>query len=167
MLQLNDNKTLSRLLENSLYIQRVSYISDGKILNATLWLRDVDNGFNKTLISDTNCSDSHNPCINRINFGMFVDVNPNSSMETRKIAYHKEIVYPSRALYDLPTNIRLKSNYSWIEDIHETLSTGYHRYLKALERNYTDVLSQERNFMGDKVAYYIPLSLNLSDITVV
>ena len=54
------------MLDNSIDINRVSYFSDGKLLNATIWLR---HGFNATRLSEIQDA--------VVSFGMLIDVNPN------------------------------------------------------------------------------------------
>lgn len=140
------------IIANSIDMSHVTYLSDGKILNATLWLAWP--GFDKTLYK----------LAYKIDFGMYIDVNPNSQMGNEAVSYHKQIIWPSKYLYDLPIYIHTKSNNSWIENIHEVLSAGVHRYLKIAERNLTDSLIQEFGTLIPGVALYLPVSVNLSDI---
>jgi hypothetical protein len=140
------------MIDDSIDISRVTYISDGKFLNATLWLRY---GFDDSLFDDENTQ--------RISFGMFIDVNPDPVIGVGGIGYHKEIVWPSQSIQI--ANIHPKSNNSWIEDIHEAPSTGgLHRYLRVTEQNYTDLFQHELNIGNSFVnpAYYIPLSVDLN-----
>lgn len=135
-------------LFNSLDIERVSYSSDGKILNATMWLSGLDNNFLPP--------GGYFP----LNFGIFVDVNPNPAVGIGGVDFHKEVAnfHPS----DLPTNNETSN--LWIENIHEALSDGPHRYLNASEKNYN--YSQVFQYQTEKVGvvYHLPLSLDLSTV---
>src|SRR6476620_5217420 len=82
----NDTET-NVMLDDSIDIDRVSYFSDGKVLNATIWLRK---GFDGSLFEITPV----------VNFGMIVDVNPHPTIGIGGVGYHKEVQHP--APFDLP-----------------------------------------------------------------
>lgn len=86
-------------LFRSLDIQRVSYSSNGEILNVTMWISGLDNNF----LPPRNFP---------LNFGIFMDVNPNPALGIGGIDYHKEVAnyFPS----DLP--VKNEASNSWIED---------------------------------------------------
>jgi len=132
---------------NSLDIQRVSYSSDGKILNATIWLNLL--GLDSHFLPPENYP---------LNFGILADVNPNPVIGIGGVNYHKEVA--NYQIPDLPVQNGDTTN-SWVEDTHEALSNGPHRYLKVSEQNYnyTRVFQQLINKTGS--VYYLPLSLDL------
>jgi hypothetical protein len=134
---------------NSIDIERVSYFSDGKALNATMWLSLP--GLDYNFLPPENFP---------INFGILIDVNPNQAIGVGGVDYHKEVA--NYQIPDLPANIETTN--SWIEDIHETISYGLHRYLKVSEQNYnyTSVFQQQKEKTGFVI--YLPLSLDLSTI---
>lgn len=135
-------------LFNSLDIERVSYFSDGKILNATMWFSGLDNNFLPP--------GGYFP----LNFGIFIDVNPNPAMGIGGVDFHKEVANSPPP--DLPTNHETSN--LWIENIHEAISDGPHRYLNASEKNYnyTEVFQYQTEKVD--VVYYLPLSLDLSTV---
>ena len=145
----DNNHTITNLIDsgieqegNSLDIRRVSYLSDGESLNATIWLHGIDNNF-------------VSPEGFLLNFGILIDVNPNPAIGVGGVDYHKEIA--NYAIEDLPVN---RTSF-WTEDVHEALSDGPHRYLNASERNYnySKVFQYQREKVG--VVYYLPVSLDL------
>lgn len=156
----DQNSTITKLAESavrgsnekfdSLDIDRVSYFSDGKVLNATIWLRTP--GLDHSFLPPENFL---------LNFGINVDVNPNPAIGVGGVDYHKEVA--NYLISDLPIN-NTENKYSWIEDTHEAISFGPHRYLKVLEQsyNYTRVFYQQ----AEKAygVYYLPLSLDLTAI---
>jgi hypothetical protein len=148
IIKLNDNSpstdNITAMLANAIDINRVSYFSDGKVLNATIWLR---NGFNATQLINNSDADG---------FGILVDVNPKPGIGIGGVSYHKEVLHPRPI--DLPYN----STNFWIEDIHESVSYGPHRYMK-LENNYNyKALFQQEMHLYPRFVYYIPLSLDLN-----
>jgi len=142
--RLGYNTEKNMILDDSIDINRVSYFSDGKVLNATLWLTY---GFNQTWLLENS---------GIVSFGMLVDVNPNPAIGVGGVNYHKEIQYPSPP--DLPFKY-----ISWTEDTHEALSSGEHRYLRIEHNyNYTKLFQQELNNSAYGLAHYIPMSLDLN-----
>ena len=148
LLAINDNaQNITKLdyldvnesIFNSWDIDRISYFSDGRFLNATIWLHDT---LNNDLLSK----------VPGVNFGMMIDVNPNLAVGIGGANYHKEVFYPAP-----PGTHNTTENY-WTEDTDETLSDGPRRHLNASEHNYN------YNQLFQKGARYIPLSLDLSNL---
>jgi hypothetical protein len=129
---------INKKIFNTIDIDRVSYFSDAKFLNATIWLSPpyLSNQF-----------------LSRpLDFGILVDVNPNPAIGVGGVNYHKEISYPP------PMDLPNKTKSVWSENTHEALSYGPHRYLKPFEHNYNYTqLIQHGTF-------YLPLSLDLSTL---
>jgi hypothetical protein len=154
------NSTITRLTESavrgsyekfdSIDIDRVSYFSDGKVLNATIWLRTP--GLSHSFLPPENFP---------LNFGINVDVNPNPAIGVGGVDYHKEVA--NYLIFDLPINNTENKN-SWIEDTHETISYGPHRYLKVSEQNYN--YTRVLHLQAEKAygVYHLPLSLDLTAI---
>jgi hypothetical protein len=152
----DDNSTITKLTESaisdsygkfdSIDIDRVSYFSDGKVLNATIWLHMP--GLSHSFLPPENFP---------LNFGVTVDVNPNPAIGVGGVDYHKEVA--NYLIFDLPIN---NTEDSWIEDTHEAISYGLHRYLKVSEQNYnyTKLFYQQAAYG----VYYLPLSLDLTAI---
>jgi len=151
--RINNSDPVEEKIADSIDIYAVTYLSDGKTLNATLWLT---RGFNDTLFENKNIM---------VDFGMYIDVSPESPAGIDGTSsYHKQITWPSNAIIDLPGYVHLKSNSSWIENIHEVAPVhhGGHRYLEVAEtRNYTKYFEQ---LAFHQFTYSIPLSLDLKDI---
>jgi hypothetical protein len=137
---------------DSMDIERVSYFSDGKALNATIWLK-LPPGLDSNFLPPRNFP---------INFGILVDVNPNPAIGVGGVDYHKEVA--NYLIPDLPIINNTETTNLWIEDIHEAISSGPHRYVKVSEQNYnyTNVFEQQRESPG--YVYYLPLSLDLNTI---
>ena len=146
---ISNSNPIEREIASSIDMDSITYLSDGRTLNATLWLT---NGFNATLFEYPFA----------INFGIYIDVNPESATGTEGVSYHKQIFWPSEYFPDLPSYVKLKSNISWIDNIHEERSGGGHRYLKIVEtKNYRKLIEQEQ--LNGNV-YSVPLSLDLKDM---
>src|SRR6476660_5350554 len=121
--KINYGDKLDGYIANSTDITHISYVSDGKYLNATLWL---EGGFNKTLFNKAS----------GIDFGMYIDVNPNSQTGSEEVDYHKQTVLHPNVLFDLPDNYK-KLNNSWIDDIQEDSIMRLHRIMKIeLAKNF-------------------------------
>lgn len=147
ILQINDNEQkitklnytdVKERIFNSIDIDRVSYFSDGKFLNATIWLYHT---LNDNFLSQV-----------PVSFGMLVDVNPNPALGIGGVNYHKEVTYPA------PDDLSITTTNHWTENTHEALSYGPHRYLKPIEHNYNYTL------LFQKGTSYLPLSLDLSTL---
>ncbi|HXS60875.1 MAG TPA: hypothetical protein VN703_08710 [Candidatus Sulfopaludibacter sp.] len=154
--KINFTNTPEGYIANSTDISHISFVSDGKYLNATLWL---DRGFNKTLFNKASGMD----------FGMYIVVNPNSQTGNEIVDYHKQTVWPPNLLFNMSDNHKnLNLNNSWIDDIQEDSTMRLHRIMKMeVDNNFTNLLLNEFGshlLYGNSTSSYIPLSLNLKDI---
>jgi hypothetical protein len=144
------NGTESDAMFSSMDIERVSYFSDGKTLNGSIWLKMP--GLDYNFLPPQNYD---------ISFGMLVDVNPNPALGVGGVDYHKEVA--NYQIHDLPV-INTETASLWRENIHETLSSGFHRYLNASEKSYDylNVFQQQKE--NARVVLYLPLSLDLDTV---
>jgi hypothetical protein len=144
------NDTESDAMFSSIDIERVSYFSDGKTLNSSIWLKMP--GLDYNFLPHQNYS---------INFGMLVDVNPNPALGAGGVDYQKEVA--NYQIHDLPA-INTESASLWTENIHETLSSGFHRYLNASEKSYDYLNVFQQQQENARYVLYLPSSLDLDTI---
>ncbi len=100
---------------HSIDIRGVNYYSDGKTLNATIWL---NSSFNKTIVDDADT----------VSYGMYIDTDSNKETGWQGVDYQMEIQWNNEMQ-------------TWIKIIVEYSSQGYSRYLDIIQ-NQTDFVDE-------------------------